>query len=166
MPTIISLFPRLISFIRERLTPVFYAGSSVATAGAQLVAGFLVIKWITPDELGLWQSVRLAQVYAFILLAGINNGLGRELPFYLGKGEDAFAHRLASTALFCVTIANGIVLSAGIVCAFIFASHGSEVVCAILAVTLVIAFGFYQHVGSSRVDLQACKLEYSIVSPK
>ena len=24
----------------------------------------------------------------------------------------------------------------------------------------------WQHVGSSRVDLQACKLEYSIVSPK
>ena len=27
-------------------------------------------------------------------------------------------------------------------------------------------FGKYQSVGSSRVDLQACKLEYSIVSPK
>ena len=26
--------------------------------------------------------------------------------------------------------------------------------------------GFYLIVGSSRVDLQACKLEYSIVSPK
>ena len=25
---------------------------------------------------------------------------------------------------------------------------------------------FTHHVGSSRVDLQACKLEYSIVSPK
>lgn len=24
----------------------------------------------------------------------------------------------------------------------------------------------FAHVGSSRVDLQACKLEYSIVSPK
>ena len=26
--------------------------------------------------------------------------------------------------------------------------------------------GVYFNVGSSRVDLQACKLEYSIVSPK
>ena len=31
--------------------------------------------------------------------------------------------------------------------------------------TLVVS-GDYQSVGSSRVDLQACKLEYSIVSPK
>ena len=29
-----------------------------------------------------------------------------------------------------------------------------------------VVIDFTSHVGSSRVDLQACKLEYSIVSPK
>jgi O-antigen/teichoic acid export membrane protein len=128
------------------LTPLFYAGSSVATASAQLLAGFLVIKWITPEELGLWQSVRIAQVYAFILLAGVNNGLGRELPFFLGKGNDSFAQRLAATALFCATLANGVVLLCGIGCAIAFARKGTHLVCAILAVTILIILAFYQQI--------------------
>jgi len=31
---------------------------------------------------------------------------------------------------------------------------------------VALVFSEFQSVGSSRVDLQACKLEYSIVSPK
>ena len=124
----------------------FVLGSSVATASAQLLAGFLVIKWITPEELGLWQSVRIAQVYSFILLAGINNGLGRELPFFLGKCDDSFAQRLAATAFSCATLANGVVLLCGIGCAIAFAQRGTHLVCAILAVTILIILSFYQQI--------------------
>lgn len=141
-----SLWTRLTSLVRGRFTPLFYGGSSLATEAAQLVAGFLVIKWITPQDLGLWQSLRLAQVYAFILLAGVNNGLGRELPFYLGKGEDGFAHRLADTALFCVTVASAIVLIIGVICGIAFAGHGGQLVWAILALAIIIALAFYQHI--------------------
>ena len=137
---------RLGTLFRERLTPLLYAGSSVATAMAQLVAGFLVIKWVAPEELGLWQSVRLAQIYAFILLAGINNGLGRELPFFLGKGEESFANRLAGTTFFCVTLASAVVLLCGVGCAIAFAHRGAHLVWAILAVTVVIVLTFYQHI--------------------
>jgi O-antigen/teichoic acid export membrane protein len=134
------------ALIRGKLTPLFFAGSSVLTSMSQLVAGFVVIKWITPEELGLWQSVRLAQVYAFILLLGINNGLGRELPFFLGKGEDSFANRLAGTAFFCVTLANILVLACGLVCAIVFAQHGAHLVCAIAAITIQIMLAFYQQI--------------------
>ena len=113
---------------------------------AQLLAGFLIVKWVTPEELGLWQSVRMAQVYSFILLAGINNGLGRELPYFLGKGDQALANRLAGTAFFCVTVANAIVLVCGAGCAIVFAHRGSELVWAIVVVTLLIVLTFYQHI--------------------
>lgn len=132
--------------IRERLTPLLYAGSSVATAIAQLVAGLLVIKWVVPEELGLWQTVRLSQTYAFILLAGINNGLSRELPFFLGKGDQTFSNRLAATALFCTSLANGVVLLSGIGCAIAFAGRGAHLVYAILAVMLLIVVSFYQNI--------------------
>lgn len=143
---IIGSVMRLGRFARPRLTPLLYAGSSVATAMAQLVAGFLIIRWVTPEELGLWQSVRMAQVYAFILLAGINNGLGRELPFFLGKGEHLFAQHLAATAFFVVSLASVIVLFCGVGCAFAFADRGSPLIWAILVVTPLIVIAFYQHI--------------------
>jgi O-antigen/teichoic acid export membrane protein len=141
-----NALPRLVSFTKGRLTPLFYAGSSLTTMASQLVAGFLIIKWITPEDLGLWQSVRLAQIYAFLLLAGINNGLSRELPFFLGKGDYSFADRLAATAFFCVTLANSLVLFCGVGCAIAFAHRGSQLVCAILAVTFLIVLAFYQNI--------------------
>jgi O-antigen/teichoic acid export membrane protein len=141
-----AMLPRFNSFIRQRLTPLLYSGSSVASAGAQLVAGFLVIKWVAPEEMGLWQSVRLAQIYSFILLIGINNGLGRELPFFLGKGEQAFAESLAGTAFFCVSMANLLVVICGLACAVVFAHYGSHLVWAILSVTLLITLSFYQQI--------------------
>jgi O-antigen/teichoic acid export membrane protein len=137
---------RIRFLVRERLTPLLYASSSVASAMVQLFASFLIIKWVAPEEVGLWQSVRMAQIYAFILLAGVNNGLSRELPFHLGKGEHAFAHRLTATAFCCVTIANTIILVCGVACAVIFARHGSQLVLAICVVTLLIMIAFYQHI--------------------
>jgi len=137
---------RISALVRGKLTPLFYAGSSIVTALAQLVAGFLIIKWIVPGELGLWQSVRMAQIYAFLLLAGINNGLSRELPFFLGKGEQSFAERLAGTAFFCTTIASGIVFIGGACMVLIFFHSGPAVIAAIFAITAVIAFSFYQNI--------------------
>jgi O-antigen/teichoic acid export membrane protein len=141
-----SLFSRVRSFLGSKVTPVMYAASSVLTASAQLIAGFIVIKWIAPEELGLWQSVRLAQVYAFLLLLGINNGLGRELPYFLGKGDKEFAQKLASTAFSCATIANLLVTVIGVGCAIFFAGQGSSVIWAILAVTIQIVLAFYQQI--------------------
>ena len=140
-----GILQRAGALVRGRLTPVFYAGSSVMTQMAQLVSGVVIIKWIVPEELGLWQSVRMAQIYAFVLLLGINNGFARELPFFLGKGDESFANRLAGTAFFCVTIANVLVLACGVGCALFFASHGIHLVCAICAITLQIMLAFYQH---------------------
>jgi O-antigen/teichoic acid export membrane protein len=141
-----AILPRLAAFIRTRLTPLLYSGSSVASAGAQLISGFVVIKWVSPEEMGLWQSVRLAQIYSFILLIGINNGLGRELPFFLGKGERSFAESLADTAFSCVTVANVLVMLCGVGCVVAFAHLGLHLVWAIVSVTCLIVLSFYQQI--------------------
>jgi O-antigen/teichoic acid export membrane protein len=110
---------------------------------AQLVAGFLVIRWVLPEDLGVWQTVRLAQIYAFILLAGINNGLSRELPFFLGKSDKSFADRLAGTALLCTTLGNVLILLGGAGCLVAFSDRSTRLLSAILAVTIGIPFAFY-----------------------
>ena len=141
-----GLIANLTALVRRKLTPLLYASSSVITAMAQLLAGFVVIKWIAPEELGLWKSVQMAQVYAFLLLFGINNGLGRELPFFLGKGDQAFGDRLAATAFFCATMANLLVLAVGVGSAIFFAGQGAHLVLAILAITIQIVLAFYQQI--------------------
>ena len=131
------------SLLQGRRTPLLFACSSLFTSMAQLVAGFLVIRWILPEELGVWQTIRLAQVYAFILLAGINNGLSRELPFFLGKSDHSFSDRLAGTALLCTTWGNVIVLLGGFACLVAFSDRSAHLVSAILAVTIGIPLAFY-----------------------
>jgi O-antigen/teichoic acid export membrane protein len=136
----------MIAYLQNRLTPLLYSGSAVLNAIAQLFAGLLIIRWITPDEIGVWHSVRLAETYAFILLAGTNNGLSREVPFFLGKGDRIFSERLLSTALGVTTYASIIVIIIGIFCALVFKERGSALIFAILTVTLVIPLSFYQNV--------------------
>ncbi|MGO9374713.1 MAG: lipopolysaccharide biosynthesis protein [Syntrophobacteraceae bacterium] len=111
---------------------------------AQLVSSLIIIKFVAPEELGLWQSVRLAQVYAVILLAGTNNGLNRELPYFLGKGDLPFSESLLATALFCTRIVSAIILLSGIGCLLYFSNSGANVLHTILAVTIIISLSFYQ----------------------
>ncbi len=141
-----SVYKSLLSFIKGRMTPLLYAGSSVATTAAQLISSLIIIKFVMPEDLGLWQSVRLAQVYAFLLLAGTNNGLGRELPFSLGKGDLPFSENLLATALYCSRLMSAVVLVCGVCCAAAFAGSGTPLVYAILAIAVIIALAFYQSV--------------------
>lgn len=140
-----ALHFRGLTVFKGRLTPLVYSGSAVANAIAQLVAGVLMVKWIIPEDLGLWQSVRLSQVYAVILLFGINNGLSRELPYFLGKNDRVFAEKLAGTTLLFTNLASIIVLVGGFGCALIFGTHDPRLIFAIGAMALLIPLSFYQN---------------------
>jgi O-antigen/teichoic acid export membrane protein len=135
-----------LTLLRDRQTPLLYSGSAVVSSIAQLVAGVLLVKWVIPEDLGLWQSVRLAQTYAFILLFGMNNGLSRELPYFLGRNDRSFADKLAGTTLLFTNLASVIVLVGGLGCALIFGGHQSKLIFAIGAVTLLIPLSFYQNI--------------------
>ena len=54
-----------------------------ATIGCNLV----ILRWLPPAEIGLWQSLLLIGVYAGILDGGVISGLDRELPSLLAKGR-------------------------------------------------------------------------------
>jgi len=76
----------------------------------------------------------------------VGNGLSRELPFYLGKGDTAFSDRLLGTSLFCTFFANAAVVLGGLACVIAFGDRGAAFTSGILAMTLVIPQLFYQHV--------------------
>lgn len=79
-----------------------------------MVSGFVVLRWLTPDDLGLWQSVLLIQTYMFVFQFGALKGLARELPYRLGS-KDPRAVEFASAAQTVSLIgAAMLVLGAGI----------------------------------------------------
>lgn len=131
----------------QHRAPLLFTFSSVSLSVAQLLAGVVIVHYIGPQEMGLWASVSLALTYAFFVLAGVQNGLSRELPYYLGANNEVMAHRLAATTLFYTL--GGCVLAlcmGGAAIAFLIWRHAdSKLIVAVLAITLLVAFKFYQN---------------------
>lgn len=65
-----------------------YIFSGLLKAVAHIVSGFIILIWLDPQDLGTWQSFTVFVGYIQILTLGTTSGLNRELPFYLGKGDE------------------------------------------------------------------------------
>ena len=88
------------ALLRDKFTSIFYTASSGITSIAQLVSSFVIIKFVDPSELGVWNSVKLLTAYSFVILFGVNNGLNRELPYSLGQNRLDLARKKAGVALY------------------------------------------------------------------
>jgi len=108
-----------------------------------MFSGVLVVRWVSAEDLGLWRVALLAVPYAMIALAGVNNGLSRDLPYYLGKSDEKTALRLAGTTLFYILGASLLVLLGGIGSLLLFHNRGSKFLFAIATVTVLIILTFY-----------------------
>jgi len=144
-PSAGGFFNWLFSIVSKFVSPALYASSSVFLSGANLATGILVIRWIQPEQLGVWHTVRLAMTYAFFLLAGVNNGLNRELPYALGGTNEKRAQGLAGTALYCNVIACALALVAGLGAVYVFRNRPSVVLLSIIAVSFLIVCSFYRN---------------------
>jgi O-antigen/teichoic acid export membrane protein len=83
-----------------------------------MVAGFVILRWIDPERMGLWQSLLLVQTYSAFAQLGVFNGLNRELPFRLGKG-DTQATELVSTGQGFSWILTALLLLGALISVFI-----------------------------------------------
>jgi len=142
-----NVFGRFVSgaFARSRQhkTALLYTSSSLFVSLCAMVSGILMVRWIPPADIGLWQSVRLAVTYSMFAMAGITNGLSRELPYFMGRSDGEASRRLASTALLYLLGAGGLALLGGAGTLLVFHSLGNKVLFAIAAVTASIIFTFY-----------------------
>ncbi len=73
-------------------------GGNVAAMGIRLVSGVLLGRLVPPATLGLFNGIGLSLRYAPFLQLGILDGLYRELPYYIGRGDRKRAEELASAA--------------------------------------------------------------------
>jgi O-antigen/teichoic acid export membrane protein len=74
------------------------AGGNVLASALRMVGGILQARFVGPPVLGLFNSLGLVLGYAPLLQLGILNGLNRELPYYVGKGEHQRVRELAAAA--------------------------------------------------------------------
>jgi O-antigen/teichoic acid export membrane protein len=73
-------------------------GGNVLASALRMVGGILQARFVGPPVLGLFNSLGLVLGYAPFLQLGILNGLNRELPYYVGKGEHQRVRELAAAA--------------------------------------------------------------------
>ena len=75
----------------------FFSGNLGATI-ISLVASLLVTRWTAPYQMGLWNFALLFVTYVSALQLGVFNGLNRQLPYYVGRGEVEKSLRMAEVA--------------------------------------------------------------------
>ncbi len=80
-------------------TLVKYISASYLAIPVSLITGFIAFRNIDPYFMGIWSALSIFETYAVFLRLGIVNGMNRELPFSLGKGDSISAFKYAETTL-------------------------------------------------------------------
>jgi O-antigen/teichoic acid export membrane protein len=93
-----------------QLTAVFGSGNLVATM-LRLVGGVLTSRMVDPSVLGLYSGIGLVRGYAPFLQAGVANGLNRELPYHMGRGDREQVETLAATAQTWLLLVSAMAIS-------------------------------------------------------
>jgi len=91
------------------------AGGNYVYMVIQMVSGVLLARIILPETLGAFSSIGLLLGYAPFLQLGILNGINRELPFYIGKGDHDRVRELAAAAQAWALVVGGVV-AFGVIC--------------------------------------------------
>lgn len=91
-----SLFSSKIGRYR---TPLKFLNSTLFLHGVSLITGFVTYRYVAPEYLGIWATFTTFSTIATFVRLGIPNGMNRQLPFYLGKGDKSKAESYASTTL-------------------------------------------------------------------
>ena len=82
-----------------------YSAISSLSSVCTMAIGFLNMRWLGPELLGLWQSLTVINLYLPLLQLGIQSGLNLELPLALGAKDKQRAERLVKIwTCFCHNI--------------------------------------------------------------
>ena len=135
---------KLIELFTKFKVPILYSGGSIVKALAQMVVGFVVAKFVTPADFGLWSTINLALTYSLFLQSGLINGLNRELPYLFGKGEDEEALAMAGTVQTFTFGSAIVVILCGIPFMIFAPFENNKMIYGVLAILVMIILNYYQ----------------------
>jgi O-antigen/teichoic acid export membrane protein len=84
---------------QEQRTALFFTLAVIVLNLATLLGNALAFRWVDPASMGVWHTLLLLSSYLGVVRFGVINGMGRDLPFALGRGDLALGRRLAATTL-------------------------------------------------------------------
>src|SRR5215468_4368144 len=71
---------------RQRVAAAFTLAVGAVNV-ASLLGSALAFRWIDPASMGVWHTLLLLSSYLAIARLGVINGMGRDLPFAMGRGD-------------------------------------------------------------------------------
>lgn len=131
----------------DRKTAFFFSISSIVFNITQMVSALLVLRWLTPDKMGYWNSIILFQNYSSFAQLGLFTGLSRELPFLYGKKKEKKAIKYAEIAQFVSKFLMyfSFILGLCIVLFLILKDYEKFKIFSILVMSIVVSLNFYQN---------------------
>src|SRR5262249_38597843 len=127
---------------RQRVAAAFTLAVGAVNV-ASLLGSALAFRWIDPASMGVWHTLLLLSSYLAIARLGVINGMGRELPFAMGRGDLGDGRRTAAAALAWNTAGSAVVFLVFAVLLAVFWSAGSAWRLALPAIAVVTVSGFY-----------------------
>jgi O-antigen/teichoic acid export membrane protein len=88
---------KLLGRFRHLQTFALFSFATMSCSVSTMLAGLVILHWVDPQDIGLWQSLLMIQAYSLIVQGGVINGLNRELPYLMGMGNHSAVIELAST---------------------------------------------------------------------
>jgi O-antigen/teichoic acid export membrane protein len=120
------------------------AGGNVVSSVLRVIGGILQARFVGPSVLGLFNSIGLVLGYAPFLQLGVLNGLNRELPYYVGKGDQGRVRELAAAAQAWALALSVVVGAAVLAPALWYLAHGNVPLAAGWATNAIgVLFMFY-----------------------
>ena len=97
-----------------RATAVFTSTSLLALV-LGLVGSFVQARFVGPEDLGLFRTFGIVVGYASFLHMGVFDGLQREIPYQIGRGDRKAAEAAVASCLVWITAVS-------MICGFVFVS--------------------------------------------
>jgi len=99
-------------------------GGNMTSSLLGAIGGLLVARFLGPEVTGRFRIFTIPLMYITFLHLGTFDGLWRQIPFYMGKGEPEKAEALAAAAGAWNALVSGLVSVAFLVCALLAFTRG------------------------------------------
>ncbi len=137
-----------------------YSAGTLLTQMITLVAAILSRRFLGPLQMGIWTTLQIIVDYSKYASLGIMSAVSREIPYYMGKGEEARAGRIKNLA-FTFVLASSCVFSAGLLI-FMLASWGKISRPMSIGLIFVSCIVFFQRYNNLLIALLRCYKKFYI----
>ena len=86
----------------------FFIGSSVVYRVILMGGGFVALRWVPPEQLGLWQFALLLEQLLHFVRLGVPNAVNRQVPYLLGQGKPVDASALFHVGVTYVALCGAV----------------------------------------------------------